>query len=178
VTGVQRDGQLIVQEHSSAAVAAEETGSLEPYVDSANVATQEARDSGSHANGILRPKPKQAVLIAALTLAVVVIAFWYFFFSKKHEQPAGQAIKSIAVLSFKSFGADNADEYLGVGIAETLTTRLASLKSLAVRPSSAVLKYATSEKETPEAGKELNVDSVLEGAYRDSVNALELRFDW
>ncbi|HEV8482186.1 MAG TPA: tetratricopeptide repeat protein, partial [Blastocatellia bacterium] len=50
--------------------------------------------------------------------------------------------------------------------AETLTTRLASLKVLTVRPSSAVLKYATSEKETVVAGQELKVDSVLEGSIR------------
>ena len=167
VTGVQRDAQLMVQEHSIADVVAEDTGFLEPSVEPADGATQEASNSGSHANGILRQKPKHAVLIAALTLTVVVVAFWYFLISNKHEGPAGPAIKSIAVLPFRSFGADNADdEYLGVGIAETLTTRLSSLKLLTVRPSSAVLKYATSEKETPEAGKELNVDSVLEGSIQ------------
>ena len=42
VTGVQRDAQLIVQENSSADVVAEETGFLEPYVESAHAATQES----------------------------------------------------------------------------------------------------------------------------------------
>lgn len=77
-----------------------------------------------------------------------------------------KTIKSIAVLPFKSFGIDGADEYLGIGIAETLTTRLSSLKLLTVRPTSAVFKYASPEKDTVVAGRELEVDTVLEGSIR------------
>ena len=84
----------------------------------------------------------------------------------KPEQIADRTIKSIAVLPFKSFGVDGSDEYLGIGIAETLTTRLSSLKLLTVRPTSAVLKYTSSEKETVVAGRELEVDTVLEGSIR------------
>jgi DNA-binding winged helix-turn-helix (wHTH) protein/tetratricopeptide (TPR) repeat protein len=84
----------------------------------------------------------------------------------KPEQIADRTIKSIAVLPFKSLGVGGGDEYLGIGIAETLTTRLSSLKLLTVRPTSAVLKYASSEKETVVAGRELEVDTVLEGSIR------------
>jgi DNA-binding winged helix-turn-helix (wHTH) protein/Tfp pilus assembly protein PilF len=77
-----------------------------------------------------------------------------------------KTIKSIAVLPFKSLGIDGGDEYLGIGIAETLTTRLSSLKLLTVRPNSAVLKYASPEKDTVVAGRELEVDTVLEGSIR------------
>ncbi|MDQ3666468.1 MAG: tetratricopeptide repeat protein [Acidobacteriota bacterium] len=86
--------------------------------------------------------------------------------SKKPEQIADRTIKSIAVLPFKSLGVDGGDEYLGIGIAETLTTRLSGLKLLTVRPTSAVLKYAAPEKETVVAGRELKVDTVLEGSIR------------
>jgi DNA-binding winged helix-turn-helix (wHTH) protein/TolB-like protein/Flp pilus assembly protein TadD len=106
-------------------------------------------------------------LFGAIIVATgVIAAFSINRVLNKPEQVAGRTIKSIAVLPFKSFGADDADEYLGVGIAETLTTRLSSLKLLTVRPSSAVLKYAASEKETVVAGQELKVDSVLEGSIQ------------
>ena len=81
-------------------------------------------------------------------------------------QIADRTIKSIAVLPFKSLGVDGGGEYLGIGIAETLTTRISSLKLVPVRPTSAVLKYASSEKETVVAGRELEVDTVLEGSIR------------
>lgn len=166
---VQDDAEIIVQKHSTASIAGEgkqEPDISESYVESGQAGAKKALEPGLRANWILRQKPQRAVLIVSLALAVVVAAFLISRVLSKPAPAAGQAIKSIAVLPFKSFGADDADEYLGVGIAETLTTRLSSLKLLAVRPSSAVLKYATSEKETVVAGQELKVDSVLEGSIR------------
>lgn len=166
---VQDDAEIIVREHSRASTAGDgkqEPDISESYVESGQADAQKALEPGRHANWILRQKPQRVVLIVSLALAVVVAASLYFLVLSKREQAAGHAIKSIAVLPFKSFGADDADEYLGVGIAETLTTRLSSLKLLTVRPSSAVLKYAASEKETVVAGQELKVDSVLEGSIQ------------
>ena len=85
--------------------------------------------------------------------------------ASKSGRVADSTIQSIAVLPFKLLGVDG-DEYLSIGIAETLTTRLSSLKLLTVRPTSAVLKYADSEKDAVETGRELQVDTVLEGSIR------------
>jgi DNA-binding winged helix-turn-helix (wHTH) protein len=79
---------------------------------------------------------------------------------------ADSTIRSIAVLPFRLLAGDGGDEYLSIGISETLTTRLSSLKLLTVRPTSAVLKYASSERDALETGKELQVDTVLEGSIR------------
>src|SRR6185369_10619197 len=84
----------------------------------------------------------------------------------KPGKVADSTIHSIAVLPFKSLGADAGDEYLSIGIAETLTTRLSGLKLLTVRPTSAVLKYARSDNDASETGRELQVDAVLEGSIR------------
>jgi len=127
---------------------------------------QTAIELGSDAKRSLKQTPRQTVLMASLALVTVLAALLYLVILRKPEQPIGPAIKSIAVLPFKSLGAGGADEYLGVGIAETLTTRLSSLQLLAVRPSSAVHKYADSQTETAAAGHELKVDSVLEGSIQ------------
>jgi TolB-like protein/Tfp pilus assembly protein PilF len=84
----------------------------------------------------------------------------------KTGRVAESTIRSIAVLPFKSLGVDEGDEYLSIGIAETLTTRLSSLKLLVVRTTSAVLKHAGSEKDALEIGQKLQVDTVLEGSIR------------
>ena len=109
------------------------------------------------------------LVMLALLIGVGLWAFSSRFMPRPARGSASvldSGIKSLAVLPFKSLTADGADEYLGVGIAETLTTRLASLRLLTVRPSSAVLKYAASEKGTIVAGQELKVDSVLEGSIQ------------
>ncbi|HKA22463.1 MAG TPA: tetratricopeptide repeat protein [Blastocatellia bacterium] len=162
------DSEISSREKSSSDIAGESKGKpdvSENYVEPGRTGANKVIGPGRGAHGILRQRPQGAVLIVSLAVATVVAVFLINRLVKT-EQGAGRAIKSIAVLPFKSLGADNADEYLGVGIAETLTTRLGSLKLLTVRPSSAVLKYVNSEKETGVAGRELNVDSVLEGSIR------------
>ncbi len=169
VRELQDDADLIVREHSKTTIVAEaeqEPGISEKFAEASQDSEQKALAASSRVSAIFRQKPKRAVLTASLALAVVVAPLLYFLILSKPGQIADRPIKSIAVLPFKSLGADGGDEYLGIGIAETLTTRLSSLKLLTVRPTSAVLKYAASEKETVVAGRELEVDTVLEGSIR------------
>ena len=121
--------------------------------------------SGS-ASATFTQKRKLVAIAAAVGLALIISTLFYFISLRKSGPIANQPVKSIAVLPFKSLGADTSDEYLGIGLAETLTTRLSSLKQLTVRPTSAILKYSSAEKETVVAGRELGVDTVLEGSIR------------
>lgn len=76
---------------------------------------------------------------------------------------------SLAVLPFKPLahaGVD--DEYIGLGMADALITRLSNIRRLVVRPTSAVLKYASVEQDPSAAGRELQVALVLEGSIRKS----------
>jgi serine/threonine protein kinase/tetratricopeptide (TPR) repeat protein len=77
--------------------------------------------------------------------------------------------KSLAVLPLKSFGfrssVDTAEDYLGIGLADALITRLSQLKKFAVRPTSSVLRYdRTGDPIT--AGRELGTAFVLDGRIR------------
>ncbi|HEV7645933.1 MAG TPA: protein kinase [Pyrinomonadaceae bacterium] len=77
--------------------------------------------------------------------------------------------KSIAVLPFKLLNSrkdeDTGDEYLGVGLADSLITRLSNIRRLVVRPTSSILHYE-SDTDPFKAGRELNVDFVLDGNIR------------
>jgi DNA-binding winged helix-turn-helix (wHTH) protein/TolB-like protein/Tfp pilus assembly protein PilF len=74
-----------------------------------------------------------------------------------------KTIESIAVLPFKPLGAEAGDEYMGPGMADALITRLSNSKHLRVSSTSAVLRYNSPVQDTLLAGRELNVDSVLDG---------------
>ena len=77
--------------------------------------------------------------------------------------------ESIAVLPFKVLSApveNTGDEYLGVGLADALITRLSNVRQLIVRPTSSVLRYQGSRIDPLAAGRELNVDYVLDGSLR------------
>ena len=79
------------------------------------------------------------------------------------------AFRSIAVLPFRPLSADPAEEYLGHGIAEALTARLASIHRLTVRPVvGAAFKHSGSGQDALRAGRRLGVASVLCGTLQRS----------
>ncbi|HJQ23685.1 MAG TPA: winged helix-turn-helix domain-containing protein [Blastocatellia bacterium] len=75
------------------------------------------------------------------------------------------AAPSVAVLPFKLLASDG-DDYLGLGLADALITRLSNVRQIIVRPTSAVLKYAQVSQDVRVTGQELGVASVLEGSVR------------
>jgi TolB-like protein len=78
------------------------------------------------------------------------------------------AIQSLAVLPFKTLSADRSDEYLGLGLADALITRLSKVQRLLVRPTSVVRKYTSLEQDAAEVARRLRVESVLEGSIRQA----------
>jgi TolB-like protein/Flp pilus assembly protein TadD len=78
----------------------------------------------------------------------------------------GAGIPALAVLPFQNLTPAAEDEYLGVGIADALITKLGRLGRLVVRPTSSVLKYAAAPADPRVAGRELKVDSVLTGTLQ------------
>jgi TolB-like protein/Tfp pilus assembly protein PilF len=67
------------------------------------------------------------------------------------------------VLPFKPINPTGRDETLELGMTDAFITKLSHLKQLVVRPTSAVRKYALPEQDPLVAGKELQVDAVLDG---------------
>jgi TolB-like protein/Flp pilus assembly protein TadD/tRNA A-37 threonylcarbamoyl transferase component Bud32 len=85
--------------------------------------------------------------------------------------------KSVAVLPFQLMGApqagDTSEEYLGVGLADALITRLSNVRRLIVRPTSSVLQYGT-EGDPFEAGRRLAVDYIVDGNIRRAGETLRV----
>jgi DNA-binding winged helix-turn-helix (wHTH) protein/Flp pilus assembly protein TadD len=78
---------------------------------------------------------------------------------------AGAGVKSLAVLPFKSIGAEAGHEYLGLGLADALITKLTTLRQIKVRPTSAVREY-TRARDITVAGRKLKVDALLDGSIQ------------
>ena len=115
----------------------------------------------------MRPRSvgRRTLLLAILGMAVISLGL--LFVLKRSRSPdktaSAASIKSIAVLPFKPLVAASGDESLELGMAETLITRLSSLRELKVPPTSAVRKYHGLEQDAIAAGRELQVESVLDG---------------
>jgi len=103
------------------------------------------------------------VVLGALALLSLIIAAYLFW----AWRPAPVApIQVVAVLPFKPLVAGQRDEVLELGIADTLITRLSSLKGVAVRPIGAVRRYTALDQDPVAAGRELQVQAVLEGSIQ------------
>jgi serine/threonine protein kinase/tetratricopeptide (TPR) repeat protein len=78
--------------------------------------------------------------------------------------------KSLAILPFKLLdprrAEETGDEYLGVGLADALITRLSSIRRFTVRPTSSVLRYSSPDADPLVAGRELATAFVLDGRIR------------
>ena len=72
-----------------------------------------------------------------------------------------QVASSVAILPFRNLTNDPTVSFYEFSLADAVITELARLRSLVVRPSSAVAKYLGLQKDPLEAGRELRVNAVL-----------------
>jgi len=106
------------------------------------------------------------LVVAGLTL---LTAAW--FGSERFLKPADQ-IKNLVVMPLKSL--DSGDSYLGVGIANAVIQKVSQSHQLTVKPTSAILRYATENSDALAAAKELNADAVLDGTVQRSGDRLRV----
>lgn len=85
------------------------------------------------------------------------------------QAPAGQqGFTSIGVLPFVNMSGDPAQEYFSDGISEELLNALAKLKHLQVAARTSSFAFKGQNQAIKDIGRQLNVDTVLEGSVRKS----------
>jgi serine/threonine protein kinase/TolB-like protein len=104
------------------------------------------------------------VLLALVVLAAMV-AVGVYLLRKPAAAPSPPQLRTLAILPFQNLKPDPATDFLGFSLADALTTKLAYVNSLSVRPSSAVDKYRNQAVDPRKAGAELQVDTLLTGSY-------------
>ena len=77
----------------------------------------------------------------------------------------GTLRRRLAILPLRNLAGDPEIEFLGFALADSVITQLAPIKSLIVRPSSAVEKYRNQMVDLRAVGRELQVDTILSGSY-------------
>ena len=84
------------------------------------------------------------------------------------------AIRSIAVLPFRPISAESRDEFLELGIADALITRLSNISQIVVRPTSSVRKYLNLNQDSALAGRDLQVDHVVDGSIQKADDRIRI----
>jgi serine/threonine protein kinase len=117
-----------------------------------------------------RPRHKQ-IILALIGLLALVSGIWYARERTDKAEVAAQApkplppIRSMAVLPLDNLAHNSRDDFLSVGLADALTTKLQKIPSLQVRPTSAVMQFHEKKVDARTAGSVLQVDGILEGHF-------------
>jgi len=111
--------------------------------------------------------PRRATLPFVAVLGGVLLVLWVWSRTEATIHAAKTSeIRSLAVLPFETLGARAGDEYLGLGMADALITKLGSTTKIATRPTRAIQKYQNASQDPRAAGREQRVDAVLDGSIQ------------
>ncbi|MCA1557917.1 MAG: winged helix-turn-helix domain-containing protein, partial [Acidobacteria bacterium] len=138
------------------------------------VVVDEEKDNGAPNAAVETGKRKLGLTVALplLLLTMFGLGYWLFTGRSVASRPpvptVPAQIKSIAVLPFKTIGAEGDNEYLGLGMSDALITKLGNVHKIVVRPTSAVRKYTGAQADPVAAGREQGVDAVLDGSVQQS----------
>jgi TolB-like protein/DNA-binding winged helix-turn-helix (wHTH) protein/Flp pilus assembly protein TadD len=134
------------------------------------VAGEATPSAGSKTRVSPATRPQRTVLILALLLALITLGaalvFIYLRVPANTARVSSGAIHSLAILPFKPISQLNRDEFLELGMADALITKLSNIRQVSVASTSSVRQYASLTQDPIEAGKQLKVDSVLEGSVQ------------
>jgi serine/threonine protein kinase len=116
------------------------------------------------------PRPGRGRIAIALAALAMVIVGAYFVHRQTAAPPVQAAaapatpIRSMAVLPLNNLAKSASDDFLSVGLADALVTKLQQIPSLQVRPTSTVLEFGK-DQDAMSASKQLQVDGILDGNF-------------
>jgi TolB-like protein/Tfp pilus assembly protein PilF/tRNA A-37 threonylcarbamoyl transferase component Bud32 len=157
---------------SAAAVSAE----LEKIEDSIITAekaapTGKAGLSGEKARRF-RLKRLMAPILTAVAFVIIGLVLWRVLPGKHAAGPMGEP--SVAVLPFEDLSPQKDQEYFCDGMTEELINRLSNIRGLKVPARTSVFTFKGKSVDVREIGRELNVETVLEGSIRKIDNQLRV----
>jgi len=116
----------------------------------------------------------QLVSIGAAAAAAIALVVMWRLGARPTAATSARSFTSIAVLPFESQGGDTANVYFAEGMADELTTALASVDGLSVAATSSAFTYRGKTVDPREAGRALNVSTVLQGRVRRAGSVLRI----
>jgi len=102
-------------------------------------------------------------LVTALSLIVLVLVAGFFGY-RYFAASSSKQISSIAIMPLANESGNGDADYLSDGMTETLISSVSQLPDLNVKPRSLVFRYKGKNTDPQTVGKDLNVQSVLNGS--------------
>ena len=117
------------------------------------------------------------LIAAATAFAILVlgtgIGTWWTIAARRRSA-AGSTIRSLAVLPLKPLSPGGEDAAVGLGLADTIITRIGQLEGMTVRPTSAVRQFSAADTNALDAARQLQVDVILDGTLHRAGDRLRV----
>lgn len=156
---------VIQHQRSESVPIEEEEDSAPDESQSLILATPEATQPARIHSPIQRRRWMMYAGIFALCFAMIAVMAYLRLRPRRQEEGTG-AVKSIAVLPFKTIGVEDEKELLGLGMADAIIIRLSKIQKLSTLPTSTVYKYTDNQRDVLAIGHDLGVDAVLDGTVQ------------
>jgi DNA-binding winged helix-turn-helix (wHTH) protein/TolB-like protein/Tfp pilus assembly protein PilF len=156
---------MVIERHTIARIVTEE----EEVANGGDVFDSSLEPKALPASGEKEVKRRRSLALGAVVVLLVglTLALAYAWSSRTSQATKTVAtVRSLAVLPFKPIGAGEEDEYLGLGMADALITKLSNIREINIRPTSAVRKYDAEGQDPVAAGRDLRVEAVIEGSVQ------------
>lgn len=144
------------------------------HEDSKNITNGNLKDSDfqtvttSHAipaSGIAEFFSQKKYLFAGLLIVLLLGTGAFFAWQSEHPAEFSSRRKTLIVVPFNVIGDDHKN-YLGLGLADTLITRLGKTRKINVRSTEEIQRFSEAEKDPLALGRKLNADVVLTGTIQ------------
>jgi DNA-binding winged helix-turn-helix (wHTH) protein/TolB-like protein/Tfp pilus assembly protein PilF len=120
-------------------------------------------------------RKSKILIIASVVLAFVLFAAVYLW--RVHTPPptSASSVTSIAVLPFKPLELKDSNPSLELGMTDSMIMKLNNIGRITVLPLSAVRRYTAPDQDAIKAGRELGVESALDGSIQRTQDRIRVR---
>ena len=128
-------------------------------------AALDSRPSASAAPPPIAGRRARRRLVIAATATMAFLGLAAAWIVRTRAAAAARAPRTLAVLPFRTIGTEPVPHF-GLGLADSIIGHLASLRQLTVRPTSAISRFEAAPTDAGTAGRQLEVEAVLEGTLQ------------
>ena len=121
---------------------------------------------------ILGNKASQRLIVALAALLMCLAVVYVFLGRNRALRTAGPT--TVAVLPFQVMATGEELRFLGVGIPDSIISRLANIKQLLPRPTTSILRYEKENVDVSEVGRTLASQYVLTGIVQQAQDHLRV----
>ena len=122
----------------------------------------------------LRPRKRSRFRLPQAAAAVLLLLGGIYYLTREVGTSKTAGPIPLAVLPFRTFGAAGDSDVLSIGIPDAIITRLAGVRQMRLRPTSAVLRYAGKDTDARQVGRDLSVGYLVTGTVQAAANRLRV----